>query len=45
MEYLSSITTGKSVPLIRYHLCTLRKEARPKWSEVEDRILYQILAV
>jgi hypothetical protein len=45
MEYLSSITTGKTLPLIRYHLCTLKKESRPKWSEMEDKILYQILAV
>lgn len=46
LVYLADISTGKSLPLIKYQLKTLLKqESRPKWSQQEDSILYQILAV
>lgn len=46
LVFLADISTGKSLPMIKYQLKTLLKqESRPKWSPEEDKILYQILAV
>lgn len=46
LAFLAEISTGKSLPMIKYQLKTLLKqESRPKWSPEEDKILFQILAV
>lgn len=46
LMFLADISTGKSLPLIKYQLKTiLKQDSRPKWSQEEDKILYQILAV